>query len=245
MRDTSIPQNRPTAVVVLGVLHLVGGGLGLLGTVCGGLGQGLQGAFPTPGGAGGQENPGVLLQRKLAELPGQPGFTYGELAANLVLDVALVAAGIGLLQMRPWARTLSLIYAPLSIVNRLVGVVYSLVVVIPALDGIIRQMLDEMNRHRPAQAPNFPIDTFANTMKMVMIGSTVLSALVIAYPIVVLILLNRPAIKAAFFGEGPAAGELPEDEGWGAMRPRETSPDITARRPFADPDRKGPSPPEG
>jgi hypothetical protein len=242
MSDYSIQQRRPAAVLVLAVLHLVGGSLGLLAGLCGLAGQAMQGVFAGPGGAAG--NPGIVLQKKLEALPGQQAFTLGELGANLVLDVMLITAGIGLLNLRPWARTLSLVYAPLAILKRLAVLAYTFMVIIPRFDAIVREWLAEVNRQGAGPGPGLPVEGFADTMRITMTVSAIVSALFIAYPVVVLVLLNLPSVKAAFKGQAPPPpADLPEDDGWAAMKPRTASTDVT-RPPLDDPDRQGFRPPE-
>jgi hypothetical protein len=221
-----LQRRRPPAVLVLAILHLVGGGFDLLGAVCGGIGMAMQnsGAFTArgPGAAGGPDM--AEMQRKMNALPGYQAVQLGELGATLVLGVMLLAAGIGLLNMQPWARTLSLTYAPLAIATRLGSFVYALLVVIPGLEEIFRGMA--------AQArPGAGADEMMGFVKMGGTVGAVVQLLFIAYPIVVLVVLTRAHVVAAFRGEEPSRRmDLPDDdEGWGAMKPRLGSTDVTDR----------------
>jgi hypothetical protein len=164
------------------------------------------------------------MQQRLEALSGTT-YTVGELVINLVLDVLLLAAGIGLLSMRPWARTLSLVYAPLAILNRLFATGYILAVLVPGFGAIISE-----------EGGNDPqLKAFGEMMKMILVVSAAVSALFIIYPIVVLIVLNLKHVKAAFLGQSEAPPpSLPEDEGWGPMKRPGASTDVTTG---TDPDR--------
>jgi hypothetical protein len=232
MTQPSLVRQRPAAVLVIAILHLVGGGLDLLGVVCGGAMQaaGAANPFGKTAPAGPEQVELARLQQQIEAL-NPPGYIYGELTANFVLDVMLLAAGIGLLSMRPWARTLSLVYAVLAILNRLFTVVFSFVVIIPAFEAMIQE-----------HAPKDPqAQSVISLMKVGMIAGVVFGALFIIYPIVVLIILNLPHVKAAFLGQVEAPPpSLPEDEGWGPIKRPGASTDVTTE---PDPDRDRIPPP--
>jgi hypothetical protein len=227
MSQPYIVRRRPAVVLVFAILHLVGGSLDLIGVLCSGVLQVMGGSrmFGTGAAAG---NVGLQrLQQRIEELPG-PAYTYGELTANLVLDLMLIAAGIGLLGMRPWARTLSLVYAVLAILNRLASTAYVLAVVAPGVEALLQQ-----------EAAGDPqMKAFSSLMKTSMTVGALVGALFVIYPILVLIFFNLPSVKEAFRDEG-APPEMPppeEDEGWGPIR-RPGATDVTAEPPDPDRDR--------
>jgi hypothetical protein len=91
---------------------------------------------------------------------------------------------------------LSLVYAPISILNRLVAFIYQLVLVMPATEKLY------------AQNP-----VLANMSSLMSISTGVglfVSLLFIIYPLVVVIILLMPSTAAAFRGEAPTQ---PEDLG--------------------------------
>jgi hypothetical protein len=210
-------RRRPTAVLVIAILHLVGGGLDLLGVICGGVAQAVGNPFANTAPAGAQQAEMARLRQQIEAL-NPPAFVYGSLTANLLLDLMLLTAGIGLLWMQPWSRTLSLVYAVLAILNRLFVVVFGLVVTVPAFQALIQQ-----------QGPADPnLQPFLSFMRVGMIGGLLFSGLFIIYPIVVLIILNLQHVKAAFLSQGEAPPpSLPEDEDWGPMRRAGGSTDVT------------------
>jgi hypothetical protein len=212
-------RKRPTAVLVLAILHLVGGGLGLVCTVCTG-GMQLAGGnqmFAGPAG-GANQSPQVKSQQEFqkrlekhveTELPHQKAVTYANLGLDLVLDVMLISAGIGLLSVQPWARVVSLVYAALSILAKVIGLV-NLAFTWPVMSAFIEQ--------EGRRDPNLQMMT--SMMPAIMVGTAVVTVLFLIYPIVVLVILLRPSIAAAFRGEYPPT-PAEQEEPWGADRDRQ------------------------
>jgi hypothetical protein len=117
----------------------------------------------------------------------QAGVIAG-LVALLVLGILLVTAGVGLIYMRPWARTLSLVYAPLSILNRVGNFVYWIVLLAPAMKAFYQQMARSNSGLDP---------TILIADKFIYL-SLILGLVVVVYPVVVLVVLLRPSVAAAF-----------------------------------------------
>ena len=106
--------------------------------------------------------------------------------------VALLAAGIGLLKLKPWARLVSIAYAIYGVVMVVVGgVVNYFFLVQPLL----------------AQAHTQPGPAAAAAIGGA-IGGTLGSCFGLIYPVLLLIFMLRADVKAAF---GPAAGSPPDD----------------------------------
>ncbi len=132
-------------------------------------------------------------------IPSYLGVTIGTLIVSFLLDIMLLTAGIGLLGVKPWARRLSLVYAPLSILYHLANFLYSLLLVMPATDKMYAQY--------PALAGMSSIMTAASGI------GVFLTLLLIVYPITVLVILLLPSTAAAFRGEVPVdADDLREEE---------------------------------
>ena len=102
-------MQRPTSVTVFGVLNILFGVLGLLGTAVNVLMM-----FVNVDAASVQANPILRIQQQ------QPFFA-AMLKINVVLgfvaSIALIIAGIGLLNMRSWARKVSIGYVIYSVVS--------------------------------------------------------------------------------------------------------------------------------
>jgi hypothetical protein len=207
-----MPRKRPTAVLVVAILGLIGGSLDLLVTLFtafqlagGTTGFAMPGAAQ-PGGAKGPQELANRMTKQLEEaVPAQKIITPVTLGVSLVLDLLLLAGGIGLLNMKRWGRSAYLVYAPLSIISRLFGVVFELVFVVPAMSAIVQQ---EVQRD-----PN--LRAIGSVMEMGLVVGLLLGSLFIAFPIVVLIILLRPSIAAAFRSGAEGMedeGEFPRDE---------------------------------
>jgi hypothetical protein len=198
-----MPKQRPASVLVIAILNIIGGGLGLLGTVCSGGGQLLGGGKMFTGSTTAappgkqQEFTEFEEYQKRAEkflneeLPGGPALKYGEMSVGLVLSVLMLVSGIGLLSMQSWARVLAILYAILSILHHLASLIFAVGFTLPAAR-------DFFAKKPPG---NEMINTFASIMEIILIVSVVVGFLFIIYPIVVLILMLRPYVVAAFRGE--------------------------------------------
>ncbi|TMQ31932.1 MAG: hypothetical protein E6K70_21315, partial [Planctomycetota bacterium] len=63
------------------------------------------------------------IQKAADEVPGAQALKVASLVQDTVLSVCLLVAGIGLLRMRAWGRSLSLLYAVLSILYKIGSIV--------------------------------------------------------------------------------------------------------------------------
>jgi tetrahydromethanopterin S-methyltransferase subunit F len=119
------------------------------------------------------------------------------MAVSLVVSLILIAAGLGLLKMRPWGRTTSIVYAVLVIVSQVAQFVASTVYVNPIVDA---WMADWTARHPGAEMP-FGI----TTSPILGILGTLFG---MVYAVVLLVFMLLPSIRQAF-----ADADLPvEDE---------------------------------
>ena len=212
-------RQRTTAILVIAILHLVGGGLGLIGSLCGCAGlvmtNTLSSAIPTMPQRPGQPPPpsaADAMKYYNDHVPGYRAFTIGGLAFSFLLDTLLLSGGIGLLMMQPWARWVSVAYAPLSILVRLASFIYQLVWVLP--------VTQELYAKNPAMAGMSSIVSISGGIGLF------LSLLFVLYPIAVLVIMLLPSTAAAFRGELPPReddyedNDLDEDDSWRDPSPR-------------------------
>jgi hypothetical protein len=231
-------QERPTAVLVIAILHFVFGGLGLLGglggcasILCMGA---IFGAMPQPKQG---VNPMTEITRLYDSIPGFYPVMIGQSVVGAILGTVLIAAGIGLLKLRPWARTASIGYAIAEIVVTLAATVYTLSVVNPAVEKWMVEFNEKMSQQMGPGAGGPP-----PTMPMMSGGSntaiTILSALVsVAYAVVVLVVMNLTPVREAFAGaRGRGLGRYEKDEGREEHEP-EDEPAPRPRRSREDDDR--------
>jgi hypothetical protein len=226
----------PSSILVIAILHLIGGGIGLLFGLCG---LGMQAATHGNPAAAFQFTPPNPQQQKQQqkqqqfqkdlqahmdqEIPYNHVVTYGNMGANLLLDVMLVTAGVGLLYLKSWARTLSLLYAGLSLLEKVGAIAYA-AITFPAMASFME---------RQAQGdPNLAM--MGSFAKFGMVFAIIVNLLLAIYPIVVLIVLTRPSVKAAFAGQGAPEVGPEAEERWDEGRfrdDREPPPETYTREP--------------
>jgi len=208
-------------VTVVAVLHFVFGGLGLLCQTTSdilhvsGLDKRLSNLFMPPSNV--QTNPQMKqqmempekIQKAADEVPGAQALKVASLVQDTVLSVCLLVAGIGLLRMRAWGRSLSLLYAVLSILYKIGSIVYILLYTLPAMQALAKEF-----------AGGDPQSKLMGLWLQFAAYFAVLSlAAQMLYPVFVLIAMLVPSVRAAFGGE-PLAKPVPpeaieEEERWG------------------------------
>ena len=162
--------NRPTSVTVFGILNIVWGALGLCGPSA---------LLITLRVRTMMENPVMTV---MTDDPLLYGWLIGSQILGLIAAIVLVAAGIGLLGLKPWARTASIVYAIYAIVGVALGTIINLTVVFPRVAELVQQ----------APAPR------GAGMMGGMVGGTCGGVVWLAYPILLLIFMTRPKVVAAF-----------------------------------------------
>ena len=154
-------MRRPAAVTVFGILNIVFAALGLCGTLLA-----LAGLF-------------VEAEGPLAELDREPfwrAWCVIGVVGGLAMEAALLAAGIGLLNLRRWARLTSIYYAIVALVWGAIGLVVVFTFLIPKL---ARHMGD------PAAVGG-------------VIGGVAGGCIGLVYPVLLLIFMTRPRVVQAF-----------------------------------------------
>ncbi|MGZ4987361.1 MAG: hypothetical protein ACXWBP_04905 [Limisphaerales bacterium] len=161
-------MQRPKSATVFGILNIafaVMGVVGLIFTIVV-----LRIAHSNPSTHAIQQSPVLLAWTK---------FT---LPLGFVSSIVLVVAGIGLLQMKNWARILSIIYAIYSLVFGIVGLfLVFFFMVLPAIE-------QAQQKSGPEQ-----IGMIAGS-----IGGLVGGVIGLAYPVLLLIFMMRPKLVEAF-----------------------------------------------
>jgi hypothetical protein len=194
---------RPSSVTVIGILSIVFASLSLLGSLCNGISLIMQASGKTFAGGGSELE---LHRMMVAEIPGYVPFEFGSWILSLILGTLLLVSGIGLLNMRPWARTLSLLYAPIKIVFEIGALIYTVVLVTPVQ---ARWMEAEFAR-KGVPAGNMASMFSGLTAAVLFVGA----AITIGYAIVLMIVLMRPNVREAFGASlAPPLDEAAQDEG--------------------------------
>ncbi|GAB4339770.1 MAG: hypothetical protein Kow0099_15180 [Candidatus Abyssubacteria bacterium] len=173
-----IPERRASGgVVALGVFNIVYAILFRL--CCGFAGAALYSVFS---GAMQEIAKKEGVQMPAMELSG-PLQAYSTINAflSLVLGVALLAGGIGLLKLKPWGRSLSLGVAAAEVVWAIIDLGISLFLIYPRMAEMMQGELT------PEQQMVFSV----------VVG--VVSVLIrLVYPVVLLVVLNRDSVKEQF-----------------------------------------------
>jgi hypothetical protein len=170
-------MNRPVVLTVFGILNLVFAAWG----VCGGLFGAA--VFLVPQGAGARNpvleimhaNPGFMAFQKLTILLG------------LVAAIVLAVAGIGLLMVKPWGRSLSIGYAIYAIVMAIVGTAASYV-------WLVAPLMERAGRGAEQAAAVGGA-----------VGGLLGGCFALIYPVILLIFMFRPNVVAAMQPQDPYA----------------------------------------
>jgi hypothetical protein len=163
-------MKRPASVTVFGILNIVFAGLGLFGLLA------TIALFSMPANS---DNPVLKIMQ---DNPGYASWLKISVILGLLSCVALVASGIGLLFLKPWARVLAIAYGIYSIALGILGMVINFVY-------LVRPMLEQ------AKAQSGPES--AGAMGGV-IGGIIGGCIGLIYPILVLVFMTRPNVVAAF-----------------------------------------------
>lgn len=174
---------QPQVVKVFGILHVVFAALGILGSI-----WGLFVAFAGNPFLGlGGSNPAMAAQAK-AEAAMQERmlpYTIGSTAITLVIASLMLTAGILLLKKRKSGLKWSNRYAWTSLVGKVLNAIMIFTITYPAA----KEMTDQMSGASPM--PGF--------FEGIMLASMLFGVLVpCIYPILTLVLLNRPNVKTWF-----------------------------------------------
>lgn len=180
---------RPTSVTVLAIIGIVWAAILLLCNSVMLIPMFVELGVPDPVTAGIKADPVAY------------GWSMATVVARVVLAIALLAGSIGALMLKPAGRAAMLFYAWAIIGISLADIVMSVLVTFP----IMRDALGGNPQLAPAVMGQ-------------QIGIIVGIVVALAYPIVVLVFMYKPHVKAAFAGAGgtgPAGGYYPLQPGVG------------------------------
>jgi hypothetical protein len=203
-----MPPQRPTSVTVIAVLQIVFGSLCLISVLAGTALQGQQG--------GQQDDKRVEAAKRQEEeiekrLPSYKLITQVATGVTFALHLAMLLSGVGLLLMARWGRTTALLWAWAFIVLTLASLALRAAVAFSALDEV---------QHAYPEEVKF--------LRLFLILVLAFSMVFLIYPVIVLIVLARPHVKAAFAGQE-----------WGAPPPRQEPEDYYDRPEDRPPHRPG------
>lgn len=169
-------MERPTSVTVLGILNIVFAIFGIIGSI---IAVPMFFLMKKPDAATLAQQPGLKI---MYENPGFLFWTQATLVLGVIMTIVLGVAGIGLLNMRPWGRTLSLAYGIFAIVFALLGLVVNFIF-------LVQPLLAQADRLGPQGRIAAIVGSVASIMGGV--GGMI-------YPLLLVYFLTRPTIAAAF-----------------------------------------------
>jgi len=175
-------MQRPTSVTVFGILNIVFAVFGVIGMF-------VSVFLFLP-----QANTNNPVVQIIQSSPAYATWLKLSLVLGAVVCVALLAAGIGLLKVRPWARTLSILYGIYAIVMGIVGMVVNYFF-------LVQPMLEQARQKTGPEAAGAIGGT---------IGGSIGGCFGLIYPILLLIFMTRANVVAAF-ADGHRADNPPAD----------------------------------
>jgi hypothetical protein len=203
-----MPARRPGAVTAAGVMAIIYGSLFTLCGMCGVVSLAAQGAIGNNMFVG-DDPMQVQMQNQvqaalIRDVPGYEAFQAAGTVLGLCEAVAILLAGIGILNVQRWARTLALVACLVAIATTLFQTVYQAVYVMPVMSEAFQVAL-------PAAMPQAAGPQGAQALKfmetMMILVSAVMVAVyivIIVYLGIIVILLCRRHVRAAFNAPGQA-----------------------------------------
>lgn len=189
-------MQRPTSVTVFGILNIVFALLGFCAIAVSLAGPVIQKAAEQAAADAGQqanEDPGQKLQKAIAANQGLQ--LLGQIQAGLggIASIVLLIAGIGLLKMQPFGRTLSIGYAIYDILSKIVFLVINLILMMPVFETVQQE------------APGA-----AGALGGLLMGSAACGLIfTLIYPIVLLIFMMRSKVRDAIAGTSGGDDMMP------------------------------------
>ena len=232
-----MPSPRPGSVTAAAVLSIIYGSLFTLCGMCAVAGMVGQGAM-VKNFFGGNDPVQIQVQNEWEQalqrdVPTYQAFQIGTNFVNLALAVSLLIAGIGLLSMNPWARTLAMTASLLAILSYIFQVIYLGVYVFPSMNRIFQEILPAAMARQGAAGPGLDeaMRLIRVVMTVIVVITVILYVLIIVYLFIIVMLLRRQHVRAAFAAVAagtdlrPGESEIPpgayeDDPGWG-QEPRD------------------------
>jgi hypothetical protein len=180
---------RPVSVLVLAILNIVFGILGLLSGLCGLTVFGLA--------AGGQVGAEAYAEMQRVGGLGAIAFQFVQPSCSLIFCPMLIASGIGLLRMKPWAWWLAVVYAVYCTLMTLAQTVFEVVLANPVEARVAL--------HESPLADAVGDRNLVLTLWHVWSVGWGLGALSFAFATLVILFL--PSVRAAFAASSAARGE--------------------------------------
>jgi hypothetical protein len=194
---------RPTSVFVLAILNLIWGGLTTVGFLCFGAATAAAPyllSFSGPPGATPPRMDPVFLWYALAGI----ALAFG-------LSLVTFICGLGMLRMRPWARTWCLAAAAVNLVTTVADVALQRTVMLPYSQEYTAAIQSWQGATPTASPANVQAGTDLG-ITMGTVSGYAGSAFFILFSLVQLAILLRPSVRAAFERQERWAGRASKSE---------------------------------
>jgi hypothetical protein len=224
-----MPFRRPGSATAAGVLAIIYGSLFSLCGLCGILGVATQGAgnnFMI-----GNDPQQAQLQKALQDalerdIPAYQAYQIAGTIVGLACALLLLIAGIGVLYLSRGARLLAIVDSLVLIALALFQAVYTIVWIMPAMAQAFQVALPAAAPPAGAPPPAEVLRTMQTIMNVATVGAAILYIVLIAYLFIIVFLLSRRHVRAAFanpvsdvyeerpFGDDSLRADDDDEEDW-------------------------------
>lgn len=150
---------------------------------------------------------------KMVASPVMKTYMLADAVTGVLLNLLMLASGIGLLALKEWGRSLALWVAGLKIIRLVALYGYCALVVAPEWAQQVRRVFDEINKSVPQGGKTISpqeMNQMTTVMGAMMTGTCIAMIVLGAiYPLVLLVALTRRRVKAAF--AAPILDVRPDD----------------------------------
>ena len=193
---------RPGAATAAAVLAIIYGSLFTLCGLCGLANVVAQGAMGNNIMAGNDPKQAEMqkaLQDALErDAPEYQAYQIVTTIVSLIGSLLLLFAGIGLLYMRRWARTLALADCLVLVAVTLFQTVYVAVYVMPVVSQVFAIALPNAMPQGAAAPPPEALRAMHMIMDLMTVGAVVLNVVLVVYLLIIVFLLNQRHVRVAF-----------------------------------------------
>lgn len=161
--------------------------------------------------------PDMTLGFKIANDPLYRNYQMVDYATGIPLNLALLASGIALLRLRRWGRSLAMWVAMLKFVRAVGFLLASVLIISPAMTKTMGGYLDQTGKQIASQQGGNPANAakvqqamqmMTRVMGAIITGSyAIYFSLAMIYPVVILVILNRPGVRAALVAKPVTQGD--------------------------------------
>jgi hypothetical protein len=136
---------------------------------------------------------------------------WADMLSGLALNIAMLASGIGLVQLKEWGRKLAIWTFSLKIVRLGILAVVMIVFIIPITSKTSSDMMAGMTKNGPGGPPAVVMNNMAKFQAALGTAQAVLGFVFGSiWPVIGLVLLSRPGTRAACQAL-PAKPRIPDE----------------------------------